>query len=236
MSEPFFGPHPHAGFSVTTSMFEDSRGAFVNRDSAGDHSRIAPGALHWTQAGSGIQHEEVPERPGTPTHGLQIWVDHAAADRLAPPAAFHVEAEDVPERLGDGARARVLVSASGDVRAPFDPIPPITLLDLHLQPGARFTEAAPAEHLALLLVVAGDVTPGDGEPLAAHDAAVLEADGNEVELRAGPLGAQVLVGHGPRLGGPTLFGGPFVMSTEAQLEDARRRFARGEMGRLDPSS
>lgn len=71
---PYFPAHPHAGFSVMTYMFEDSGGAFINRDSYGDHSRIEPGALHWTQAGRGNQHEEVPEVPGEDCHGLQTDV------------------------------------------------------------------------------------------------------------------------------------------------------------------
>ena len=47
MSEPIFAPHPHAGFSAVTYSFPDSAGAFVNRDSLGDRSRIGAGALHW---------------------------------------------------------------------------------------------------------------------------------------------------------------------------------------------
>lgn len=40
MPKAFFPPHPHAGFSVMTYMFPDSEGAFINRDSQGDRSRI----------------------------------------------------------------------------------------------------------------------------------------------------------------------------------------------------
>ncbi|MBL9037658.1 MAG: pirin family protein, partial [Archangium sp.] len=32
MSQPTFPPHPHAGFSAVTVLFEDSPGAFINRD------------------------------------------------------------------------------------------------------------------------------------------------------------------------------------------------------------
>jgi redox-sensitive bicupin YhaK (pirin superfamily) len=53
MSLPTFRPHPHAGFSAVTYMFEDSKGGFLNRDSMGDSSKIGPGDLHWTQAASG---------------------------------------------------------------------------------------------------------------------------------------------------------------------------------------
>lgn len=239
MAQPFFGPHPHAGFSVMTYMFEDSPGAFVNRDSLGDHSRIAPGGLHWTQAGRGVQHEEVPEIPGVEGHGLQMWVDHAAADRLVPPGSHHVEPADVPEvQPAPGVRVRVLVGAFAGVAAPFVPVPRITLLDVHLDAGAVVEVPAPSAHRALVLLVAGsgDAGPVEGAaPLGAHDAATFAQDGERIVLRAGPAGVHALVGHGAPLGGPTLFGGPFVMSSPEQLADAARRYRAGEMGRLDPS-
>jgi redox-sensitive bicupin YhaK (pirin superfamily) len=97
MAHPFFPPHPHAGVSVLTYIFEDSQNAFINRDSFGDKSRIEAGGLHLTQAGKGIQHEEVPEIDGLDAHGLQLWVNHAATDRLVPAKAFHANKADIPE-------------------------------------------------------------------------------------------------------------------------------------------
>lgn len=239
MAQPYFGPHPHAGFSVMTYMFEDSAGAFVNRDSLGDHSRIAPGGLHWTQAGWGVQHEEVPEIAGVEGHGLQMWVDHAAADRLVPPLSYHLDPAEVPEaRPAAGARVRVLVGAFADVEAPFTPVPRITLLDVHLEQGAAVEVPATPDRTALVIVIGGSGDAGpDGEPapLRAHDAAVLAPDGARIALRGGPAGLHALVGHGVPLGGPTLFGGPFVMSSPEQLADAGGRYRAGEMGRLDPS-
>lgn len=239
MSQPFFGPHPHAGFSVMTYLFEDSPGAFVNRDSLGDHSRIEPGGLHWTQAGRGVQHEEVPEVAGVEGHGLQMWVDHAAADRLVPPCSYHLDASEVPEaRPSPGARVRVLVGAFGDVEGAFVPVPRITLLDVHLDAGAVVEVPATSDRSALLLVIGGSGDTGPAQApvaLRAHDAAVFAQDGDHIVLRAGPSGMHALVGHGVPFGGPTLFGGPFVMSSPEQLADAAQRYRAGEMGRLDPS-
>ena len=48
MRAPTFDPHPHAGFSALTYLFDDSTGAMLNRDSQGDESVIRPGDLHWT--------------------------------------------------------------------------------------------------------------------------------------------------------------------------------------------
>ena len=100
MSEPTFPPHPHAGFSAVTYMFEDSAGAFTNRDSLGDHSRIGPGSLHWTQAAAGMMHEEIPEQRGLVCHGLQMFVNLRSDHKNAAPRAFHVDAAAVPEPGG----------------------------------------------------------------------------------------------------------------------------------------
>ena len=35
---------------------------------------IAPGGIHWTAAGSGVVHEEEPDRPGELCEGFQIFV------------------------------------------------------------------------------------------------------------------------------------------------------------------
>lgn len=42
---PMFAPHPHAGFSAVTYLFEDGEGEFINRDSLGDQVVAHPGAV-----------------------------------------------------------------------------------------------------------------------------------------------------------------------------------------------
>jgi len=93
MSRATFPPHPHAGFSAITLLFEDSEGkfkrslrwaqilmcyriaigSFTNRDSLGTNMLIHPGDTHWTVAGKGVVHEEIPVKEGVPSHGLQIF-------------------------------------------------------------------------------------------------------------------------------------------------------------------
>jgi redox-sensitive bicupin YhaK (pirin superfamily) len=92
MTQPTFAEHPHQGFSAVTYMFEDSEGSFFNEDSQGDRSTIAPGDIHWTQAGSGIGHNETPIEPGKICHGIQMFVDLPIADKSLPAQAFHLTA------------------------------------------------------------------------------------------------------------------------------------------------
>jgi redox-sensitive bicupin YhaK (pirin superfamily) len=219
MSEPTFPPHPHAGFSAVTYMLEDSQGAFSNRDSLGDRSRIEPGALHWTQAASGMMHEEVPETAGTMCHGLQIFVNLRSEHKRDKPRALHLNAKDVPEvqvmgANGARARVRVLVGSYQD-----------------LEQGARVDIPLDPAHTAFAFVLKGS-GQAQGTDVAAHTGIGFAKDGDFITLSGGAEGTQVVVGAGMPINEPVVFGGPFVMTNPAEIADAQARFRRGEMGKM----
>jgi redox-sensitive bicupin YhaK (pirin superfamily) len=240
MSAPTFPPHPHAGFSAVTYLFENSPGAFINRDSLGDRSRIGPGAMHWTQAARGMMHEEIPESPGTVCHGLQMFVNLRSDHKNATPRAFHVEARDVPlVMLGEGARVRVLAGHFAGARSALtELLTPVLLLDVHLTGGASAILPIDAEWncFAMSISGAGAAGPqGERTAIRTHDAIGFADDGDQVAVTAGAEGLHVLVGAGRPLGEPVVFGGPFVMTTQSDLAAAKARYQRGEMGQLAPS-
>lgn len=234
MPNAYFPPHPHAGFSVMTYLFPDSEGAFINRDSFGDHSRIEAGGLHWTQAGRGLQHEEIPEREGQPCHGLQMWINHADRDRLSEPTRFHVAPDQVPEvRPAAGVLLRVLVGEAFGIKADFKPITPINFFDVFLDAGAVLRYPT-TDETALALFIVGTAQVAR-QPVNAHTAITFAAEGEMIEIRAGEMGCEFLLGTGRPFNEPIAYGGPFVMTTPGQVADARGRFSRGEMGQLAPS-
>jgi redox-sensitive bicupin YhaK (pirin superfamily) len=234
MSQPTFPPHPHAGFSAVTWMFEDSPGAFVNRDSLGDRSRIGPGALHWTQAARGMMHEEVPERPGVGCHGLQIFVNLRSDHKDAPPAAFH--ADVLPLATGPGWRARVLAGRVGDVVSPLGSLlTPVSLLDVVVDPGASFVLPVAPEDAMFALAIDGQGRAGaTGTPLPAHAAVAFADDGDAVTIRADTT-LHVVIGGGRPLREAVVAGGPFVMNRREDLDAAAERYRRGAMGALAPT-
>ncbi len=238
MSEPTFPPHPHAGFSAVTYMFEDSPGTFTNRDSLGDESLIGPGTLHWTQAARGMMHEEIPQRRGVECHGLQMFVNLRSDHKLAAPRAFHVDARDVPEcRDYAGARIRVLAGSLAGVRSALSELlTPVSLFDVHLRAGARVSIPVAAGTSCFVLSISGSGTSGpERAAIIAHDAVAFADDGDAVELAAGSDGLHVLLAAGKPLGEPVVFAGPFAMTTRTDAEAAIARYERGEMGRLSRS-
>jgi redox-sensitive bicupin YhaK (pirin superfamily) len=233
MTQPTFAPLPHAGFSAVTYMFRDGVGAFRNRDSLGDQSLIEPGALHWTQAGSGMMHEEIPVEPGVDCHGLQLFVNLRSDHKLAAPRAFHVSAAAVPVvHASPGVTARVVVGRLGEVSSPIiGLLTEVQLLDVDLAASADVELPVEPSHRVVVLVVEGSVVI-DGVTLPKHAVASLAAGPPTLAMSAGAAGATVLVLAGAPLGEPVVFGGPFCMNSQLEVDAARARFSAGAMGSL----
>lgn len=235
MRGPTFPPHPHAGFSAVTYLFEESAVGFVNRDSLGHQLRIEPGELLWTQAGRGVVHDEYPVRPGVPVYGLQIFVNLASDKKFSEPTVLHAKAPGIPLIEGPGLRARVLVGSSNGRTSELRPPTEVTLLDLTLQPGAHFEHVQPAGDSLLVYVTAGAVQVGpEGRRLETGDVAALAHDGERLLLSGADANTRVVVFAGRPLREPVVSYGPFVMNNRAQLERAVQDYQSGRMGHLEP--
>lgn len=235
MSEPIFAPHPHAGFSAVTYMFSDSEGTFVNRDSLGDRSLIGPGSLHWTQAGSGMLHEEIPQVPGVASHGMQLFVNLRARHKDIAPQAFHLDSADVPVVERDGAQVRVVLGTFEGAESPLEGLAePIGLLEVALQSGAELRHTTGGDERVVLLVSGGSLHIGDAVVAAQH-IAVLDGSSSSTLVTAGAEGASFLVLSGRPMNEPLVFGGSFVALDRAGIDTLQRRFRRGEMGELSAS-
>ncbi|MGJ4928307.1 pirin family protein [Bradyrhizobium sp. HKCCYLS2038] len=228
-----FPPHPHAGFSAVTYVFADSAGGLRSRDSLGNDVTIGAGGIVWTQAGKGLLHHEIPA-DAQELHGLQLFVNLSAANKLRTPRMLHLAGDEVPEwSSGDGDRVRVVVGSFNDVASPLVPAEPFTLLDVTLRRGIGY--ALTPGHVAIVYVVHGalaiasdathhDLTEGQAIALHGEGRAVLAADG----------AAQLVILSGPELQEPVVIDGPFIMSNEQQIAAAYARYRAGGMGRLAP--
>jgi redox-sensitive bicupin YhaK (pirin superfamily) len=248
MPQPFFPPHPHAGMSAVTLMLEQSEGGFINRDSLGDRSDIRPGDLHWTQAGAGMMHEEIPAQPGTAAQGMQIFVNLAAKHKQAAPAAFHVRREDMPVFDKKGVRVRAVAgntvvvhdNAQIHLQSPIATdarwLTQADMIDvqlaesqsvqLQLQPGKR----------AFFVLREGTLNV-NGNTVQAPATVVFEdaATASTVTLAAGVQGLQGVLFSGTPIGEPVFPKGPFMGNTASDIAVYVNRFQRGEMGRLEKS-
>ena len=230
MRGPVFPPHPHAGFSVATYIFPESEIGFWNQDTLGNVNQIPPGALHVTVAGAGVMYEETVTRSGRSATGLQIWMDHAAADREVAPRGIHLAAGNVPTISAGGVTRRVLIGTSGGVVSPVDAPVSAKLTDADLAAGAIFREQVPEGETGFAIVRSGRVETPDGA--AGPGSAVFASDG-VLELTAREAARLTFFGGRPM---EHAFhpAGAFVASDETQAKAFRARYGAGGMGRLTP--
>jgi redox-sensitive bicupin YhaK (pirin superfamily) len=228
MRGPLFPPHPHAGFSVATYIFPESEIGFWNQDTLGNRNLIPPGAMHLTVAGAGVMHEETVTRSGKSALGLQIWIDHADADREVPPAALHLAAGAVPTVTQDGVTRRVLLGASGGLESPITAPLVARLIDVDLAEGATLEEPVAPGETGFAVIREGKLQTAAG---AAGPATAVFVEGGALRLAAETT-ARLTIFAGPPLRQANIPAGPFVASTEDQARAFRGRFAAGGMGRL----
>ncbi len=236
MTGPTFEPHPHAGMSAVTVLFEETRGAMRSLDSVHNHHLIAPGDLHWTQAGRGIVHTQRPEGADARLDGLQLFVNLPAKLKRIAPETLLLRARDVPVIEAAGARLRVLAGELAGRRSPLTPPQDILIVDGRLMPGAHASLPLPAGWNLWLYARRGrlDMRVGDAaEPatLATGEATALSADDSAAVALHAPDGEVAFVAiAGPAIHEPIVQGGPFVMNTPSEIEQAFADYRAGKFG------
>jgi redox-sensitive bicupin YhaK (pirin superfamily) len=244
MPHHFFLPHPHGGMSAVTLLLDDSPGGVINRDSHGDHSTIAPGDLHWTQAGSGIIHEETPSQPGQSARGLQIFVNMARSRKQDPAAVFKTDCAAMPVWQGEGTRLKVAAGSYAGLNAPISTdarwATPVNLWAIALDADTQFDLTVPDTHNAFAIVTHGEFVVGEASARATQSVVMAPAQvdtssASVVRLQAGAQGAQLVWFSGVPLREPVVPHGPFVGNTRDDIVAYIHAFQSGAMGELNPS-
>ncbi len=240
---PGFPQHPHRGFETITYV---RRGLVDHADSTGAVARYGRGDVQWLTAGNGIVHSETfplldDEQPN-PLELFQIWVNLAAADKTADPHFAMLWDADIPRVQVPGVEVTVvagaLAGADGAAVAPPSPPPrswaaressDVAVWHARFDADSTWTiPAAAAGTVRVLYIFEGNELNIDGEAVAAGHAAVVECD-RPVELRAASP-TEVLVLQGQPIGEPVAQYGPFVMNTQAEIEQAFADYRRTQFG------
>lgn len=222
---PGFPEHPHRGFETVTYVID---GAMEHGDSLGNRGLLGPGAAQWMTAGRGIVHSEMP-RSERVMWGFQLWVNLAAREKMKAPRYQDIRPENIPEVSVAGAKTRVIAGEIGGARGPVDGIAIAPrFFDVTLGKGQVLQHPLPRSHNAFVYVIEGDAVVGSQRTHATSgDLAVLSL--GEVALVSAEAGARFLVLSGEPIGEPVARRGPFVMNTEAELDQAVRDYRSGRL-------
>jgi hypothetical protein len=216
--------HPHRGIETVTYLLA---GDIAHGDSLGNHGHIHDGGCQWMTAGSGIIHQEMPQASPRML-GLQLWLNLPQKDKFTPPQYRDLSGEKIPRVREKGACIGVISGRYGDTEGPTQgDYVKATLLDVELEPHADFRLAVEPAQTLFIYILAGVGHFGDGQKTVASHRAVLFGDGDRFETWAGAAGLHFILFAGKPLREPVAWGGPIVMNTPEELQQAFKEIENG---------
>ena len=209
--------HPHRGIETVTYLIA---GDIEHGDSLGNKGHIRDGGCQWMTAGSGIIHQEMPQASPR-LLGLQLWINLPRKDKFAPPQYRDLTMDRirrVQEATGTvGVIAGTYSKAKGATQGDYVQA---LLLDVALKPDAVWHMPVDDRATLFIYIVEGAGTVGDSPNRVESHRAVLLGDGDEFAVHAGQEGLRFVLFAGRPLHEPIAWGGPIVMNTQEELDQA----------------
>lgn len=225
-----FPDHPHRGFETFTYMLA---GRFRHKDNHGGEGSLGAGGGQWMTAGRGIIHSEMPEQEEGLVWGFQLWINLPAKDKMRDPDYRDVQPSDIVNvALENGATARIVAGRVNDAVGPIgDRATEPFFVEVVIPKGAETTLPTPRGHQGFIYPFEGAITVGEGDgakTLARGELGVL-VDGDHMCLSARSEPARAIVVLGKPLREPVVQYGPFVMNTEAEIQQAVLDYRAGRL-------
>ncbi len=209
--------HPHRGIETITYLVE---GIIDHGDSLGNKGRIESGGCQWMTAGSGIIHQEMPQ-PAPRMLGLQFWLNLPRAQKMSPPKYHGAVKDQVPVVNEDQATIRVI---AGDYQGLKGALTPdhvqADFLDVELTAEAEWSFKADPEATIYLYILSGGGVFDEKSGPVTKKKALLFGPGDEIKIKAGLEGLRFVLCQAGALSEPVAWGGPIVMNSRAELNQA----------------
>jgi quercetin 2,3-dioxygenase len=242
---PGFPQHPHRGFETVTLV---RRGFIDHSDSLGATARFGRGDAQWLTAGAGIVHCEMfpllePDQPN-PVELFQIWLNLPAESKLVAPHFAMLWSEEIPRRtfVDDRERKTQVTVVAGDLDGARPPAPPphswasrpdadVAIWSLGFEAEARWTipSAGDARSNRTLYFFSGPGIRVGEERIASRAAIEVRGDAT-IDVEAGDGACEILLLQGRPIAEPVAQYGPFVMNSEAEIQQAFADYRRTRFG------
>jgi redox-sensitive bicupin YhaK (pirin superfamily) len=219
--------HPHRGMETITYVLD---GDVEHGDSLGHAGVISSGDVQWMTAGRGILHQEMPKGDAKGRmDGFQLWANLPAKQKMTAPRYRDVRGKEIPTvKAAGGAVVRVIAGEVEGTRGPVrDVAADPEYLDVALPQGSELDHTVPAGHTVFAYVFEGEAFFEAGKPARGDGSLVLFGPGTRVVVRAESQPARFLLVSGAPLGESIAWGGPIVMNTRDELEQAFRELREG---------
>jgi redox-sensitive bicupin YhaK (pirin superfamily) len=200
-------------------------GTVEHGDNIGNAGTIGPGDIQWMTAGGGVIHQEMPQPSKEMMHGLQLWVNLPAKNKMMEPRYRGILENEVPVVKIPGGEVRVIAGVYKDVEGPVrELIVDVKYLDVRLKKGALLSHEAQKGYTSFCYLISGTGEFDDMKLEQAH--LILFTEAGSIAVKAIEDMHYIFV-TGQQLGEPIAWGGPIVMNTQEELELAFKELDEG---------
>lgn len=216
-----FPMHPHRGIETISYVY---RGRMTHRDSLGNEDTVSDEEVQWMTAGCGILHEEMipaSER----LLGVQLWLNLPAKEKMVAPAYHRIKKETIKEVLFIGGKVRVLAGTYHSVEGFLSVHLPFNYYDVHMEKDAVWEMTFSEEKSVILFSLCGEFLI-EGETIEPKTAVKLSS-GTSLVVKGLSKNGQLLYIESTPVNEPIAWGGPIVMNTKDELNQAFEDLRKG---------
>ena len=220
-----FPSHPHRGIETVTYMLQ---GEFEHQDSTGAKGRMTSGDVQWMKTGRGIIHSEMPAMSEGKLQGFQLWINMPAELKKNKPEYIYIDSKQMQTYKDLEKKINIIAGKYQELVGPVSEhnVEPI-YFDIELNEGKEFNFELSSTHNSFIYLVDGDIKIGDQthEPIQNSKLIILNKEKNLDVLAL--KNSKFLLISGKPIGESIARGGPFIMNTEAEIQEAIQDFHNG---------
>ena len=212
--------HPHRGIETVTYLIE---GDIEHGDSMGNRDHILAGDCQWMTAGSGIIHQEMPQ-PTERLLGAQLWLNLPAKDKMVKPKYRAIVKGDIPVADEKDKKVRIICGNYKGIKGAIEgDYVKALYLDVEVDAGAEWLLNTETDHILFIYIIRGEAFFGDeNEKAIPEKHVILFSEGHTFKVETGHKRVRFLLMSGMPLKEPIAWGGPIVMNTREELNQAFR--------------
>ena len=221
-----FPAHPHRGIETVTYMLA---GEFEHKDSTGGKGRMTAGDVQWMKTGSGIIHSEMPAMKEGKLHGFQLWINMPAKNKMNKPEYLYIDSKKMSIHKDQEKKIKVIAGKFENAEGPVikHNVEPI-YFDVELEENKLFNFKLPKTHNSFIYLVEGEIKIGNKEHKQTKDSTlILLTKGDNLKITAINK-AKFLLISGKPIGEQIARGGPFVMNTKKEIQQAIEDYHSGK--------
>lgn len=210
--------HPHRGIETITYLI---KGDIEHADSLGNKGSILDGDCQWMTAGSGIIHQEMPV-PSERLLGVQLWLNLPAKDKMVSPQYRGIEMKDIPVIEEEDSKVHIIAGPYKGIAGAMegDYVKPL-YLDVEVKGDGEWSFETEEDSTLFIYILQGEGSfDPQSEALISEKHAILLNVGKTFWVKASNQGIRFILLSGKPLKEPIAWGGPIVMNTKQELDQA----------------